>query len=151
MDRGRSDSNWFTNATIILWTVWVRYILANLSRRLIWIAEPGMYAPHTGGGNTGSIGVSMCAMANFEYKTNQGHFPITKIQFESTMKLCAELADKYQIKVSPETVMTCNLGKNTSKHYKLWQNRYSLFATVSLGWKGGCWEFLSGLKLGGTF
>lgn len=70
------------------------------------VCRTGMYAPHTGGGNTGSVGVSMCAMANFRNKNNQGHFPITKIQFESTMKLCAELAVKYDIKVSPDSVMT---------------------------------------------
>lgn len=66
----------------------------------------GMYAEHTGGGNTGSIGVSMCAMANFKSKTDQGPFPITKIQFEATMKFCAKLAKKYGIKINPDTIMT---------------------------------------------
>lgn len=70
------------------------------------VCRKGMYAMHTGGGNTGSIGVSMCSMANFVSKNNIGDFPITKIQFESTMKLCAQLAKKYQIKITPETVMT---------------------------------------------
>lgn len=68
--------------------------------------KPGMYAAHTGGGNTGSISVSMCGMANFRSKNNQGPFPITKMQFESTMKLCAELTAKYKIKITPETIMT---------------------------------------------
>lgn len=66
----------------------------------------GMYAMHTGGGNTGSIGVSMCSMEGFRSKANQGDFPFTKMQFEATMKLCAELAKKYGIEVSPDTVMT---------------------------------------------
>jgi len=70
------------------------------------ICRTGMYAPHTGGGNTGAIGVSMCAMANFRNKNNQGNFPITKCQFEATMKLTGQLAFKYQIGVTPETVMT---------------------------------------------
>lgn len=65
-----------------------------------------LYAEHTGGGNTGSIGISMCGMANFRSKTNQGNFPITKVQFEATMKLCAELAKKYNIKIAPDTVLT---------------------------------------------
>jgi N-acetyl-anhydromuramyl-L-alanine amidase AmpD len=65
-----------------------------------------MYAEHTGGGNTGSIGVSMCGMAGFRNKNEQGKFPITKIQFEATMKLCAELAKKYEIPVTPDTVLT---------------------------------------------
>lgn len=68
--------------------------------------KPGMYAAHTGGGNTGSIGVSMCGMADFKNKNQQGKFPLTKVQFEAAMKLCAELAKKYDINVSPETVMT---------------------------------------------
>lgn len=70
------------------------------------LCKKGMYAAHTGGGNTGSIGVSMCAMANFKNKNNQGSFPITKIQFEATMKFCAKLAKKYDIKVTPETVLS---------------------------------------------
>lgn len=70
------------------------------------VCKKGMYAAHTGGGNTGSIGISMCGMANFRSKNNQGNFPITKIQFESCMKLAAELARKYDIKITPDTVMT---------------------------------------------
>lgn len=70
------------------------------------VCRTGMYAPHTGGGNTGSIGISMCAMANFINEKNQGHFPITRTQFEATMKLCAQLAAKYDIKIAPDTVMT---------------------------------------------
>lgn len=68
--------------------------------------KDGMYAEHTGGGNTGSIGISMCAMANFKNKNDIGDFPITKIQFESAMKLCASLAKKYNIIITPDTVMT---------------------------------------------
>ena len=66
----------------------------------------GKYAAHTGGGNTGSIGVAMCSMAGFKNKNQCGDYPITKIQFESCMKLCAELCSKYDIKVSPSNVMT---------------------------------------------
>jgi len=68
--------------------------------------KTGMYAPHTGGGNTGSIGVAMCAMANFKDTKNIGQFPITRIQFEATMKLCAQLAKKYDIDICPQNVMT---------------------------------------------
>lgn len=70
------------------------------------ICKDGMYAEHTGGGNTGAIGVSLCGMENFKNINNQGKFPITKIQFESAMKLCAQLTKKYGITVTPETVMT---------------------------------------------
>lgn len=70
------------------------------------VCREGMYAQHTGGGNTGSIGVSLCGMAEFKNKNEQGNFPITKIQFESAMKLCAELSKKYNIQVIPDNVMT---------------------------------------------
>lgn len=70
------------------------------------VCRKGLYAMHTGGGNTGSIGVSMCGMADFRNKTEQGKFPITKIQFEATMKLCAKLAKQYGINITPDAVMT---------------------------------------------
>lgn len=77
------------------------------------VCKKGMYAAHTGGGNTGSIGIAMCGMAGFKNKKDQGNFPLTKIQFEATMKLCAQLAKKYEINISPDTVMT---------HYEFGQN-----------------------------
>lgn len=66
----------------------------------------GKYAAHTGGGNTGAIGVAICAMAGFKSKTCAGNYPITPKQFEAAMKLCAELSIKYGIPISPETIMT---------------------------------------------
>ncbi len=70
------------------------------------VCRKGMYAMHVGGGNTGSIGVSMCGMAEFKNKNNQGKFSINKVQFESTMKLCAKLANDYKINLIPQNVMT---------------------------------------------
>lgn len=61
---------------------------------------------HTGGGNTGSIGVAMCAMAGFKNNKSVGNYPITPKQFESAMELCATLCKKYNIKVTPDTVLT---------------------------------------------
>ncbi len=70
------------------------------------VCKPGRYAAHTGGGNTGSIGVSMCAMAGFKGKNSVGNYPITLKQFEACMKLCADLSAKYKIAVTPQTIMT---------------------------------------------
>lgn len=70
------------------------------------VCRKGMYAMHTGGGNTGAVGISMCGMAEFKNKNQQGHYPLTKTQFEATMKLCAQVAKQYDIKITPETVMT---------------------------------------------
>lgn len=66
----------------------------------------GRYAAHTGGGNTGSIGIAMCSMFDFKDRNHCGNYPITKIQFESCMNLCAKLSNKYSIPVSPSNVMT---------------------------------------------
>ena len=70
------------------------------------LCRPNQYAAHTGGGNTGSIGVAMCAMAGFKHKNSVGDYPITAKQFEATCELCAQLALQYNIKITPDTVMT---------------------------------------------
>ena len=70
------------------------------------ICRTGMYAAHTGGGNTGSIGVALCGMFGFKNKKIIGNFPITKIQFESAMQLCSVIAKKYNIPIKKETVLT---------------------------------------------
>lgn len=66
----------------------------------------GRYAQHTGGGNTGAIGVSMCGMYGFKSSKDIGKYPLTKKQCESCFKLCAELCKKYNIPITPQTVMT---------------------------------------------
>ncbi|MCD8377231.1 MAG: peptidoglycan recognition protein family protein [Candidatus Gastranaerophilales bacterium] len=66
----------------------------------------GKYAAHTGGGNTGSIGVSMCGMYGFTSADNIGKYPLTAKQCERCFKLIAELAKEYNISITPETVMT---------------------------------------------
>lgn len=64
----------------------------------------GNYAPHCGGGNTGSIGIAMCGMAGFVNKNNVGRYPLEKIQLEACFKLCAQLCKKYKIGI--ENVIT---------------------------------------------
>lgn len=68
--------------------------------------KKGKYAAHTGGGNTGAIGVGLCAMFGYLSPVKKGNYPITAKQFEVAMKLCAELSIKYNIKITPQTVMT---------------------------------------------
>lgn len=70
------------------------------------VCHRGKYAMHTGGGNTGSIGVAMCGMLGFQSVINVGDFPVTLPQFERTMKLCAELLMQFNITLSEDTVMT---------------------------------------------
>lgn len=66
----------------------------------------GKYAAHTGGGNTGSIGVAMCCMYGYTSRTNVGKYPMTKAQFERCCKKIAELSKEYNIPITPQTVMT---------------------------------------------
>ena len=80
------------------------------------VCKVGKYAAHTGGGNTASIGVAICAMAGFKNKKAVGNYPILKKQFESTMELCAKLSIKYIILITPQTVMThYEFGKKNPK------------------------------------
>ena len=57
------------------------------------------YAPHTGGGNTGNIGVAMCGMLDSRYS-------LTPPQVEATCKLVAELSQKYNIPINSKNVLT---------------------------------------------
>lgn len=70
------------------------------------ICKFGKYAAHTGGGNTGSIGVAICGMAGFINKLSVGKYPILKKQFEKTMEFCANLVKKYNLEVTPQSVLT---------------------------------------------
>lgn len=82
-----------------------------------------IYAAHTGGGNTGSIGVSMCGMANFNMKDKKTAYPLTKKQCEATFKLVADLCKKYKIQITPTTVLTHyefgQTHRNTSSYGKI--------------------------------
>ena len=70
------------------------------------VCRIGKYAAHAGGGNTGSIGIAMCAMAGFINKSSVGKYPILKKQFEKTMEFCANLVKKYNLEVTPQSVLT---------------------------------------------
>ena len=57
----------------------------------------GKYAAHTGGGNTGAIGVALCGMCGFVDKNKVGNYPLTKVQCERMFLLVASLCKKYGI------------------------------------------------------
>lgn len=59
----------------------------------------GVYARHCGGGNTGNIGVAICGMWSKDY-------PIRRVQLEAACKLIAELATKYNIRITNEKILT---------------------------------------------
>ena len=83
----------------------------------------GRYAKHCGGGNTGSIGVALCGMSGYRSATNVGFYPLTKKQCEKMFRLVAELCKKYNLKITPDTVMThYEFGQkhpNTSSYGKI--------------------------------
>ncbi len=68
--------------------------------------KDGNYAAHTGGGNTGNIGVAMCGMEDYKNPNDIGRYPINAYQFESCMQKVAELCSAYGIDVTPQTVFT---------------------------------------------
>ena len=67
----------------------------------------GVYAAHTGGGNTGSIGIAFLGMFGFSSPLNVGRFPLTKIQCETGFNLGARLIQKYNLNLNnPLTIQT---------------------------------------------
>ena len=85
------------------------------------------YAAHTGGGNTGSIGVAVCGMLGYKNSKNVGRFPLTSVQCERMYKLVAELCKKYNIPITPETVLT---------HYEFGQShpKTTSFGKIDITW-----------------
>ena len=68
--------------------------------------SPG-YAAHTLNCNTGSIGVSLCCMAGaIESPFNPGKAPMTREQWEALPPVIAALCRRYDIPVTPRTVLS---------------------------------------------
>jgi N-acetyl-anhydromuramyl-L-alanine amidase AmpD len=90
------------------------YLIDNLGKVHNCVHKPednedchdGNYAAHCGGGNTGSIGVAMCGMFGYKNFQDVGKYPLTKIQCEKMFSFVAELCKKYNIPITPDTVMT---------------------------------------------
>jgi len=67
----------------------------------------GNYAAHTKNCNTGSIGISLCGMAEATEKPfNAGHYPITETQWKTLAKAIADLCERYAIPVTRSTVLS---------------------------------------------
>jgi hypothetical protein len=67
------------------------------------------YVRHTGGLNTDSIGIAVCAMGGKDVKENPlvtGKWPITPSQVKAIVKVAAEYCEIYNIPVTPKTVLT---------------------------------------------
>ena len=75
--------------------------------------RPGSYAAHTRRLNTGSIGISMAAMAGAKWPNHAGPYPITERQFDAMCREIADLCQRYQIPVTPRTVLSHAEVQNT--------------------------------------
>lgn len=67
------------------------------------------YAAHTRNCNTGSIGISMCAMGGSGVRERPfagGKYPLLSSQWHEAAKWIAELCREYDITVTPKTVLT---------------------------------------------
>jgi hypothetical protein len=66
----------------------------------------GVYAAHTLGLNTGSIGIAACCMAGaVERPFKGGACPLTRKQWETLAEVAADLCQFYRIAVTPTTVL----------------------------------------------
>lgn len=75
---------------------------ANVPRNGKMLTRADRYIPHCGGGNSFAIGASVCGAGHPKYKLPV----ITQKSMESLFKLVAELATKYGIPVTKDTVYT---------------------------------------------
>lgn len=77
-------------------------------------------ASHTLGANQGAIGISMCCMAGaIESPFSTGRYPLTRIQWDNTMRVIATLARRYVIPVTPVTILThAEVEPNLGIHQK---------------------------------
>lgn len=80
------------------------FSIADNVSNLVW--DPRSYAAHTKGTNTGSIGVSVCCMANAKEKPfKAGASPMTQVQWARMIEVVADLCRSYDIRPTPETVL----------------------------------------------
>lgn len=65
------------------------------------------YAAHTGGANTGAIGIALCAMAGASDKPFRiGRYPVTLAQVDALVALSGRLCREYGIPVHLDTVLS---------------------------------------------
>ena len=88
------------------------------------ICTKNKYAAHTGGGNTGSIGIAFAGMYGFVNRYNIGNYPLTKKQCEVGFELGARLVKKYNLKLDEKLTIQTHYGfgqrhKNSTSYSKI--------------------------------
>lgn len=70
------------------------------------IRGPGLYLPHTRNLNTGSVGLSICAMAGaVESPFDAGRFPLRQVQWERAIQAAADLIARYDLALTERTFL----------------------------------------------
>lgn len=84
-----------------------KHVLGKLKPEANISTADGQYVAHTRGTNTGSIGLSICAMGQAQEKPfAAGPWPITPVQVVAFVKMVADFADTYSIPITGQTVLT---------------------------------------------
>ena len=74
------------------------------------VCQKHQYAAHTGGGNSGSIGIAFAGMFGFHNRQNTGNYPLTKKQCEVGFELGARLIKKYNLNINEELTIQTHYG-----------------------------------------
>ena len=69
------------------------------------VRSPGQYLPHTRNLNTGSVGLSICAMAGAVQGKAHGKFPLLALQWERACQAAADILAAYDLAVTERTVL----------------------------------------------
>jgi len=95
-------------------------------------------AYHTLHANTGAIGISMCCMAGAKEKPfNPGKWPMTQAHWDTMIEAVADLAKRYDIPVTPQTILThAEVQPNLSiKQHNKWDVTRLAFDSSVKGYK----------------
>lgn len=68
---------------------------------------PGKYLPHIRNLNTGSVGLSLCAMRNADKERKRGVYsvPLTEVQWERACQAAADILAAYGLTLSERTLL----------------------------------------------
>lgn len=81
------------------------YLINGLGHAVRGPRAPGLYLPHTRNLNTGSVGLSICAMGGAQQGKTHGAWPLTGLQWERAAQAAAEIVHRYGLAVTERTVL----------------------------------------------
>jgi N-acetyl-anhydromuramyl-L-alanine amidase AmpD len=69
------------------------------------VRGPGLYLPHTRNLNTGSVGISLCAMAGAVQGRASGRYPLNSLQWERAIQAAADVIAAYDLALTERTFL----------------------------------------------